>query len=459
MNRQCKHTVYGNALRHFPVLATALVIVLVILSIPHTVHAVTEQAAQLTDAGSDPKRLQLMRGFPPPEDKRVTLPDSNFFSFPNLRWSVCHMRTLLPTASINRDPYGYQPLPYSLIPGINDVTFKPSNSEKTMTWEESLAANYTDGVLILHNNKVVYERYRGCLKEHTSHAAMSMTKSLTGLLAEILIAQSRLQEEAIVASIIPELEDSAFGDATVRQVMDMTTALNYSENYAEPNADIWKYSFAASPLPKPDDYDGPVGYFEYLRTLKKSGEHGQQFGYKTVNSDALGWILSRVTGKPFHQLASDLVWSKLGMEHNADITVDGLGTPFAGGGLSATLRDLSRLGLAMLNNGTVNGIQVIPQAAIRSLRQGGNKSAFSKAGFSSLTDGSYRSMWWHLHNGNNAFAARGVHGQTIYIDPAASMVIVRLASHPSAANASIDPTSLPAYSAVADYLNDVRSSD
>jgi CubicO group peptidase (beta-lactamase class C family) len=140
------------------------------------------------------------------------------------------------------------------------------------------------------------------------------------------------------------------------------------------------------------------------------------------------------------------------MEHDADITVDGLGTPFAGGGLSATLRDLGRLGLAMLNDGQVAGVQVIPEAAITSIRQGGDKQAFAKGGFSSMPNGSYRSMWWHFHNNNAAFAARGVHGQTIYIDPAAEMVIVRLASHPSAANSVIDPTSLPAYAAVANYL-------
>mgnify|MGYP000002583715 FL=1 len=406
----------------------------------------------LTDAQSDPNTLQLMVGFPPPVDKRVTLPDSNFFSFPKLRWSVCHMRELLPTASIERNPYAYTPLNYALLPGIDELTFKPSNSNKLMTWQQSLAANYTDGMLILHKGKVVYERYRGCLDEHTNHAAMSMTKSLTGLVAEILIAQGKLNDKTLVKNIIPELTNSAFGDATVRQVMDMTTALKYSEHYADPNADIWQYSYAANPLPKPKEYTGPVGYFEYLQTVQKQGQHGSAFGYKTVNSDVLGWIVSRVTNKKFDELASELVWSKIGAEHSADITVDGLGTPFAGGGLSATLRDLARLGLAVANQGAIDGVQVIPAKAIASIQTGGDKNVFSKAGFSSMPNGSYRSMWWHFHIKNGAFAARGVHGQTIYIDPAAEMVIVRLASHPVAANGVIDPTSLPAYQAVADFL-------
>ena len=77
---------------------------------------------------------------------------------------------------------------------------------------------------------------------------------------------------------------------------------------------------------------------------------------------------------------------------------------------------------------------------------------FAKAGYKTLSGGSYRSMWWVMHDDHGSFAARGVHGQTIYVDPAADMVIARFASFPVAFNAAIDPTSLPAYRAVADYL-------
>lgn len=415
-------------------------------------NASTTVNQDYSDKTSDPTVLKLMQGFPPPQDKRVTLPDSVFFSFPNLRWSVCHMRELLPTASINRAPYYIYSLTESPVPGIGDVTFVPINSQEAMTWEESLSKNYTDGIIVLHKGDVVYERYRGCLTPHTNHAAMSMTKSITGLLAEILIANGQLDETQPVKTIIPELAQSAFGDATVRQVMDMTTSLDYSELYSDPNADIWQYSYAANPLPKPDAYKGPVGYFEYLQGVKKLGDHGTAFGYKTVNSDVLGWVLSRVSGKKYNQLASELLWQNIGAAFSADITVDGLGTPFAGGGLSATLRDLARLALAVSNDGKLGSKQVIPQAALDSIRAGGDKGAFAKGGFNTMPNGSYRSMWWHFHNKHGAYAARGVHGQTIYIDPTADMIIVRLASHPSAANSVIDPTSLPAYQAVAEYL-------
>lgn len=401
---------------------------------------------------SDPQVLKWMKGFPVPPDKLIVQPESNFWSFPKMRWTVCHIRELMPTRQVSRGLGAPVPLTYDLDDGIDAVTFTPMGSKDTMTWKEALSANYTDGMLILHQNRIVYERYFGCLDETGKHAAMSMTKSITGLLAQILVAEGTLDETVPVSSIVPELASSAFGSASVREVMDMTTALDYSEDYADPNADIWIYSAAASPLPKPADYKGPDGYFEYLQTVKQNGTHGQAFGYKTINSDALGWIVSRATGQKITDLLSERIWSQMGAEQDAYMTVDAKGTSFAGGGLSAGLRDLGRMGLLMLNDGEINGKQLFPAEVVENIRSGGDKDAFAKAGYTTLEGGSYRSMWWIFHNEHGAFAARGVHGQTIYVDPTAKMVIVRYSSFPAAFNSLIDPTSLPAYQAVAEYL-------
>ncbi len=437
---------WGNPLRLF---VTAIVIGSVAPSMSF--------AQQFSAGESDPKALGWMQGFPPPDDKLIMQPDSNFFSFPKLRWTVCHFRELLPTQQVSRGIGAPVPLEYALDEvAIDALTFRPMGSRKSMTWKESLATNYTDGILIIHKGKIAYERYMGCLEESGKHGAMSMTKSLTGLLAEILVAEGKLDDTAYVPSIIPELTNSAFGTATIRQVMDMTTGLAYSENYSDPNADIWVYSRAASPLPKPVDYVGPNGYFEYLQTVQPEGSHGEAFHYKTINTDALGWIISRVSGLEVTQLLSERIWSRMGAEQDAYMTVDGKGTPFAGGGLSAGLRDLGRIGLLMLNEGEINGKRLFSPEVLASIRRGGNKDDFAKAGYQALKGGSYRSMWWLFHNDHGAFAARGVHGQTIYIDPKADMVIVRLASFPMAKNAMIDPTSLPAYQAVAEYLLDKK---
>lgn len=410
-------------------------------------------AKDWTAENSNPEKLGWMKGFPPSREKRIMQPDSNFFSFPKMRWAICHLRELLPTEQVNRGLAPSMPFDYALdVDAINALSFTPMNSDSSMTWEAALDANFTDGLLILHKGKIVYEYYDACLNETGKHGAMSMTKSLIGLLAEILVAEGKLDDTALVPSIIPELGKSAFGNATIRQVMDMTTGLDFSEDYADPNADIWIYSAAASPWPKPADYSGPNGYFEYLQTVQRKGAHGDAFHYMTVNTDVLGWIISRVSGQEVTELLSERIWSKMGAELDAYMTVDGIGTPFAGGGLSAGLRDLGRIGQLMLNGGEINGQRLFKAQVVENIKAGASKDAFAKAGYTTLEGGSYKSMWWVFHNDNGAFAARGVHGQTIYIDPTAEMVLVRFASFPQAKNALIDPTSLPAYQAVADYL-------
>lgn len=401
---------------------------------------------------SEPSNFGWMKGFPPPADKVLHTWDGSFFNFPAIRWSVVHMREMLPTQNVSRGTEAPSKLSYDLDKNIDELTFMPWNAKKKMTWEESLWANYTDGMIIIHKGKVVYERYFSELTEHDVHAVMSLTKSFTGMLASILVAEGTLDENKLVTCYVPELKNSAYAYATVRQVMDMTTALQYSEDYADPNADVWKFSNAGNPSQKPADYKGPIGYYEYLETVKKEGTHGEIFGYKTVNADALGWIISKATNKSITELLSEKIWSKIGMEQDAYYQVDGKGIAFAGGGFNAGLRDLASFGELIRNKGMYNGKQIIPAQAVLDIEKGGDKSAFSKSDHPELKGWSCRNMWWMTENKDGAFAARGVHGQTIYIDPAAEMVIVRMASHPIAGNAANDPTSLPAYQAVADYL-------
>ncbi|BCP54339.1 6-aminohexanoate-dimer hydrolase [Kaistia sp. 32K] len=423
------------------------------MTAPTTAPVTTISAtAPMTAEESDPGKLGWMVGSPPPADKIIRYSDPDFFAFPKLRWTVCHFRELAPTVGVGR---GLGPLRFfdrAIDPAIDALTFVPLGDTKPMRFADSLAANYTDGIVILHDGVLVYERYAGCLDETGKHAAMSVTKSLTGLLGETLVAEGKLDENARVATLVPELTESAFGDATVRQVLDMTTGLHYSEDYADPDADVWIYSAAGNPLPKPADYTGPRSYFDYLKTVRKEGEHGAAFGYRTINSDALGWIIARVTGKSVAALLSERIWSRMGAEQDAYYTLDSTGTPFAGGGFSAGLRDMARIGQLMLDNGRQAGEQIIPEAAIAHIRAGGDKVAFAKANYPLLKGWSYSGMWWISHNANGAFMARGVHGQAIYVDPAARMVIARFASNPVASNAANDPTSLPAYEAVAKYL-------
>ena len=162
--------------------------------------------------------------------------------------------------------------------------------------------------------------------------------------------------------------------------------------------------------------------------------------------------MRRVTGKSLSELLRERLLVALGAEQDAYFTVDPTGVEFAGGGLNLTLRDLARFGEMMRLGGRFNGQQIVPRAVVDDIRNGGDRTHFAGAGYKTLPGWSYRNMWWVSHNEHGAFTARGIHGQAIYVDPAAEMVIVRFASHPLAANANLDPTSLPAYDAVARHL-------
>ena len=410
------------------------------------------QQTALSPADSDPAKMGWMQGSPPPPEKRVQFRDGSFFVFPKTRWSFAHIQEVIPTGRIARGNGPVSPLPMKLRSDLDAVTFTPLGRSDIMRWDEAFEAVYGDAVLILHKGKIVYERYNGAMGPDQPHIAFSVTKSYFGTLAEMMIADGVLDEAALITRYIPELADSGFGDATVRQVLDMTTGLAYSEDYTDPNADIAKFSLAVGAGPAPPGYTGPRAAYDYLPTVPKKGAHGEAFTYKSVNTEVVGWLIARITGNRPHEVLSDRIWSKMGMEHDASIIVDSAGSPFTAGGLNLTLRDMARFGEMIRNNGRFNGRQIVPASVVKKIRAGGSPADFAKAGYKLLPGWSYKSQWWVTHNAHGAFSARGIHGQTIYVDPKAEMVIARFASNPKATNASFDPISLPAYHAVAERL-------
>lgn len=408
----------------------------------------------LSIAETDPNRMGWMNGFPPEKNKIVSAKDGSFFEFPALRYSVNHMREFLPTREVRASKEDYAEFKIKLDKNIDAVEFVPWKEERPITWEESLERNYTDGIIVLHKGAIVYEKYFGGLKPDGLHAAMSVSKSFTGTIASVLIAENRLNPDELVSTYVPELKHSGFGDATVRQVLEMTTAIKYSEDYNDPNAEIWTFS-ASGNVFQPDNYKGPSCYYEYLPTVKKQSkiQHGDVFGYRTVNTEVMGWIISKNTGHSITELISKMIWQPLGAKYDGYYQVDSAGIAFAGGGFNLNLRDMAAFGEMMRNEGKFEGKHIIPKEAVRDITCGGSQQAFEKSGeYPMLKGWSYRNMWWITNNSHKAYMARGVHGQAIYIDPKAEMVIVRFASNPLSSNKFIDPLSIPAYEAVAEYL-------
>jgi CubicO group peptidase (beta-lactamase class C family) len=415
-----------------------------------SVATAPSQTATPTTAESDPETLGWMRGFPPPPEKTITFQNGCFRSFPELRWAWSNIRQLVPTVNVWRGagPASVLPREEHDIGASASVTM----DGRPMTFERMLEETYADGIAVLHRGKLIYERYFGALKPHKPHIAMSVTKSFTGTLAGILVAGGKIDPQAPVTDYVPELKASAFGDARVQETMDMTTGLEYTEVYTDKNSGVFGLRRANGMAPIEPGYEGPTNIFDFLCAQKKQGEHGKAFAYKTVNSDVLAWICRRASGMTLSDLLSERIWIPMGAEEDAHYHVDRIGTESGGGGLSTSLRDLARFGETIRNHGRFNGRQIVPSSVVEDIARGGDPAKFKPAGYTTLPGASYRNQWWVTHNAHGAYMARGVHGQGIYIDPKAEMVIARYASHPAAGNAANDPVTLPAYMALAKDL-------
>lgn len=401
---------------------------------------------------SCPIRMGWMQGSPPAADRVIRFDSGLSRQFPQLRWTFSHTRELQATLNISRGEGPVMALPRALRSDLDEILLTPMGAARPITLAESLKANYTDGIVVLHRGRIVLERYFGALSEHRPHIAFSVTKSFIGTLGALLVAEGVLDESKPVTHWIPELKASGFGSASLGEVMDMTTGLDFSEVYTDPNSGIAAYARAGGLAPRAEGSGPAEGLYAFLQTVGAAGSHGQGFTYRSINTDVLAWTIQRATGERMEALLSQRLWSGLGVEHDAQITCDALGMPFAAGGLCTTLRDLARMGEMMRCEGAFNGRQLVPARAVAAIRSGGDPAKFAKAGYALLPGWSYRHQWWNSQNSDGMYMARGIHGQAIVVNPAAEMVVARYASHPMAANANLDPHSLPAWAALAEHL-------
>jgi len=362
-------------------------------------------------AGPDAK--DFMNGIPPKADALVN--HTNWYIGPYNRWGLQHVREVTSTVEISRGDRSEYRLKSNLKPVV-EVPLDDVHGEKG-TIQDWLDASYTDGFLVLHKGKVLTEVYMNSMDVRSRHNFFSMSKSFVGNLAGILAERGQLDLEAKVTDYVPELKGSAYEGATVRHVLDMTIGMTFTEDYDDPDSDVYRYSRGSNS----SNTEGLTMY-NVLPTLKPGGEHGDKFHYITANTDALGWIVSRAANRPLAELVSTEIWSKLGAERDAYAISDLNGIPFMGGGLNTTLRDAARFGLMMSRGGKIDGEQVVPEAFVKDIQE----SAFD-TGFPGIQ---YRNQWW-VYTELNAFAASGVAGQKILVVPDSDLVIVKLSSWPA----------------------------
>ncbi|HWQ46437.1 MAG TPA: serine hydrolase, partial [Longilinea sp.] len=301
------------------------------------------------------------------------------------------------------------------------------------SFDDMVEMSYTDGIIVLQHGKIIYERYLNGMQPQSLHAWASGSKSLTGVLAAQLAREGVFDPKDLVGKYLPELRTSGFGDATIQQVMDMTTAVRFAEDDVDPVTESFANGIAMGWRDIPVGYSGPANCYEHLASMKKNGSHGERFSYITANTDVLAWLMKRLLNRTLSQIMSERLWSKIGADRDAFWIVGPAAVETAGSGLLTTLRDMARFGQMMVQGGYFNGQQIISPDVIREIEAGGDKEAFAKGPAAGPTNQgwSYRHQWWLTHNDHRTYLAMGYGGQMVYIDPAVEMVIAKFSSYPT----------------------------
>lgn len=375
------------------------------------------------------EELQLMAGFPPAADKIVT--HENQLLGPYNRWSFQNELALNRVVDVWRGDGPVAALTYAPR-DLSQVTYQ-NRLGTTFSFDQMVEMSYTDGIVVLHEGKIIYERYLNGMQPHSLHAWASASKSVTGTLAALLAHEGLFDPDVSVGHYLPELKDSGFGDATIRQVLDMSTAVGFAAEESDPISENLTYATALGWRAPAADYTGPANAYAFLPTMKKTGTHGDRFTYLTPNSDVLAWLMKRLLGKSLAEIMRERLWSKLGAERDAFWIVGPAAVETAGSGLLSTLRDMARFGQMLLDQGQFNGQQIVPVEVAADIAGGGDPQVFARgpAAGPGNAGWSYHHQWWVTHNDHGAYQGIGYGGQILYIDPLARMVIAKFSSFPT----------------------------
>ncbi len=377
--------------------------------------------------------VPLMSGFPPDRPSQVTL--ANWQDPPYNRWAFQHLREVIPThriASGSGPVRALKPDSHPLVPAAVAVQRLEG---RTSTLAEVLAETWTDAVVILHDGRIVLESYDNGITPETPHLMMSVTKSVVGCVAGILADQGRLDPDEQVSTYVPEIADSGYGGATVRNLLDMRTGVAFSEEYTNPEAEVRVMERHMGWRPGTRD-DEPRGMYVYLTTLAADTAHGGPFVYRSADTDMLGWVCERAAGTRMAELISTLIWQPMGAEFDADITCDGVGSAIHDGGMSARARDLARFGQLLLDDGVVADKPLVPKQWLTQARtiDPDIRAAFASSDSEPfLTGGWYRNQFWFIPGVlGDLQLCLGIHGQMVLVDRATRTVSVKFSSWPAA---------------------------
>jgi CubicO group peptidase (beta-lactamase class C family) len=359
--------------------------------------------------------------------KNLTLESFQFG--PVNRWSFSHMREIIPTVNIPRDPDRYFLLKKS--DGLV-ADFSVEFQGRKQSIDKIAEHQYIDGLLILKDGEILFEKYYGNLKQDRPHLMNSVSKSIVGLVAGKLAAQGVIDLDKPVSHYVPALAKSGYGPDSLQTVLDMRDGSDYTEDYPDFTTTFRIQDCAIGWTDA--DYcpeKGPVGLYEFLPTIGRDESKLGKFSYRSGSTNVIGWVLEAATKQPLAELISEHVWQPMGAEFDANITVDEGGLVLADHGMSATLRDLGRVGLLVLNDGKASGNEVIPTVFIEDLlgQQGDPGWSYpAPGGYKPY----YRSFWWGEGNPGGDVSGYGIHGQFPRVVPEAELVITLYSTWPRA---------------------------
>jgi len=300
--------------------------------------------------------------------------------------------------------------------------------KQMLSTEQFLADSWTTGLLVIQDDRIVYERYSLGLSESTRTISWSMAKSFISAMIGIALDEGSIASiEQPVDFYVPELQGSGYETVRIKDVLQMSSGIAFNEDYGDFNSDInrWGRGFA---LGSPQD--------KFAASLTRGREPGTLNHYVSIDTHVLSMVLSRATGKSITGYMQEKLYQPLGMEYDGYWLVDGAGKEMALGGLNLTMRDFAKLGSLYLNHGELDGKQIVPANWIAA-------STVADAPHLQPAEGDfgYGYQWWLPLSDDGEYMAMGVYGQYIYINPSKSMVVVKLSANPRYNDISYVPSS------------------
>ena len=407
--------------------------------------------------------VDSMSQTPPPKEHQVTF--RNYRNYPFNRWAFRNINAPYNTLSIHREgqitPLQQQPTPALAKLKVTD------GWGKSRSVEEILEINETDGIVVLRDNTVLFERYFGGMDQHDQHIWFSATKSLVSTALGILVDEGKVDLQASPADYIEELKGSGFERTTIQNVLNHSSAIDFKETYTDFESDFFKhYAPALNIAYLPGGRDAQpnnteiYGVHDFLGRFIKADSSlkpGDEFDYNSTNADVAGWLVSRISGLPLHEFLQQKIWGKLGTEHDALIAADRAYRAVATAGMTSTTRDAALFGQMILKRGKVGSEQVIPAKwvdATLAVTETDRQKMRNNSKYQDNSWEAYKNMWWVIDSKKGEYAAVGVHGQVIYINRDANVVIAYFSSQP-VASAARNPqfqSKLFAAQAMANYL-------